>query len=221
MKLLTTDSSILLNEANPQCLLFGRTVRETNKEKQPNQPPKQNATRQNRKKTLLYVFHKTQRLDHSSAALRLCWHLGQTRPRFLPSIFVMMVEKRQLSLWTGKTQNWSCSALGHWSWDPGNSNSLFFCYTGSLSWRKSLEGSVMRSQHTNPSALGELMVQRKRSRCFVQRIHPGVWSETPRVFWPLRMCLSPQSSQSLVRNFCFTMLPKRDFFVVLKLSTCF
>lgn len=50
------------------------------------------------KKTLLYVFHKTQRLCHSSAALRLCWHLGQTRPRFLPSIYVMMVEKHPLSL---------------------------------------------------------------------------------------------------------------------------
>lgn len=63
----------------------------------PTTKTKCNQTKQ-KKKPLLYVFHKTQRLCHSSAALRLCWHLGQTRPRFLPSIFVMMVEKHPLSL---------------------------------------------------------------------------------------------------------------------------
>lgn len=148
-------------------------------------------------------------MPHSDS---LCWQLGQPRSCFLPSILVMLVETHEMSLWTGKTQIWACLALGHWSQVPGNSNSWFFSYTGSLSWKTRLEGSVMRSQHTNLSALGELMVQRKRSGCFVQHIHFSIWFETPRVFWPLRMCLSPQSSQSLVRSFHFTVLPKRDFF---------
>lgn len=139
----------------------------------------------------------------------LCWQQGQPRSRFLLSMFVMLAETHEMSLWTGKTQIWACLALGHWSQVSGNSNSWFFSYTGSLSWKKRLEGSVMRSQRTNPAALGELVVQRKCPRCFVQHVQFRIWSEAPRVFWPLRMFLS----HSLVMNFYFAIFAKTDFWL--------
>lgn len=126
----------------------------------------------------------------------------------------MLVETREMSFWTGETQIWACFALGRWRQVPGDRQCWFFSGTGSLACSKSLEGSVTRCRHTDPSVLGELTVQRKHSGCFLQHAHLNVWSETPRVSWPLRMCLSPWSSQSLGRNFHFTVSPQRDFLLL-------
>jgi len=87
----------------------------------------------------------------------------------------MLVETHEMSLWTGKTQIWACLALGGWSQVSSNSNSWSFSYTGSLSWKKGPDGSAMGGPHTKPSALVELMVQRKRSGCFAQRIRFSIW----------------------------------------------
>lgn len=63
MSLLTTNSSIHLNEPNPQSLIFGRVVRLKNS-------TENKIGGGGTHEISMVVFHRTQRLPHSTAALR-------------------------------------------------------------------------------------------------------------------------------------------------------
>lgn len=97
------------------------------------------------------------------------WQQGWPRSHFLPSVFVMLAETHEMSLWTGKTQIWACLALGRWSQVSSISNSWFFSYTGSLLWKKAGKLRYEKSTHepSSPGGVGgsEEMLQVLCSAC--------------------------------------------------------
>lgn len=163
MSLLTTNSSIHLNEPNPQSLFFGRVVRLKNST--------ENKIGGGGHIKFLWLFFIELKgfptlLQHSGSQY---WQQGQPRSHFLPSMFVMLAETHEMSLWTGKTQIWACLALGRWSQVPSNSNSWFFSYTGSLLWKKAGKLRYEKSTHepSSPGGVGgsEEMLQVLCSAC--------------------------------------------------------